>query len=312
MENKYIIEINHLSKTFKDTKAIDDLSFKVKTGELFAFLGLNGAGKSTTIHIMCGQLTKDSGEILICGKSIDTNLNDVKRNLGVVFQNSVLDAPLSVYDNLYSRAGLYGFSKKEFEERLENIATLLDFKDLLKRPYGKLSGGQRRKIDIARALFHDPKVLILDEPTTGLDPQTRKKVWEVIEKLRKEKGITVFLTTHYMEEASDADNVIILDKGKIVACGTPIELKNKYTGDFITFYNTPQEEVEKLKLPLEIGAGLIRVSIENSKIATQLINTYPEVFYDYEITKGKMDDVFLFATGKRLGENENEDSWNFD
>lgn len=303
MENTYIIELNHLSKSFKDVKAVDDLSFKVKAGELFAFLGLNGAGKSTTIHIMCGQLAKDSGEVLIDGKSIDTNLNDVKRSLGVVFQNSVLDAPLSVYDNLYSRVSLYGFSKKEFEEKLQSLANLLDFKTLLKRPYGKLSGGQKRKIDIARALFHDPKVLILDEPTTGLDPQTRKKVWEVINHLRKEKGITIFLTTHYMEEASDADNVIILDKGKIVASGSPIELKNKYTGDFIIFYHTPLEEIQKLNLPLEIGTGFIRVAIENPKIATELIIKYPEVFHDYEITKGKMDDVFLAVTGKTLGGN---------
>lgn len=303
MEKTDMIEINHLSKSFKDIQAVDDLSFKVKTGELFAFLGLNGAGKSTTIHILCGQLAKDAGEVYINGKNIDTNLTEVKRSLGVVFQNSVLDAPLSVYDNLYTRVSLYGFSKKEFEEKLQYLATLLDFEDLLKRPYGKLSGGQRRKIDIARALFHNPKVLILDEPTTGLDPQTRKKVWDVIHHLRKEKGITVFLTTHYMEEASDADNVIILDKGKIVACGSPIALKNQYTGDYITFYNTPKEEVEKLNLPLEIGAGFIRVAVENPKVATDYITAYPELFYDYEITKGKMDDVFLSVTGKTLGGN---------
>lgn len=303
MNQTNIIEINHLSKTFKDVKAVDDLSFVVKTGELFAFLGLNGAGKSTTISIMCGQLTKDQGEVLINGKNIDTHLDDVKRSLGVVFQNSVLDGPLSVYDNLYSRVSLYGLTKEAFEKKLDELAEILDFKKLLKRPYGKLSGGQRRKIDIARALFHDPKVLILDEPTTGLDPQTRKMVWEVIHKLRKERGITVFLTTHYMEEASDADYVIILDSGKIVAKGTPLELKNAYTGDFITFYNTPQEEVAKLNLPLDVEPGFIRVEVENPQVATKLIATYPEVFVDYEITKGKMDDVFLAATGKKLGGN---------
>ncbi len=303
MNQTNIIEINHLSKTFKDVKAVDDLSFVVKTGELFAFLGLNGAGKSTTISIMCGQLAKDQGEVLIDGKNIDTNLNDVKRSLGIVFQNSVLDAPLSVYDNLYSRVSLYGLTKEAFKKKLDELAEILDFKNLLKRPYGKLSGGQRRKIDIARALFHDPKVLILDEPTTGLDPQTRKMVWEVIHKLRKERGITIFLTTHYMEEASDADYVIILDSGKIVAKGTPLELKNQYTGDFITFYNTPQEEVAKLGLPQDVEPGFIRVEVENPQVATNLIATYPEVFVDYEITKGKMDDVFLAATGKKLGGN---------
>lgn len=301
MEN--IIEIKNLSKSFKDVKAVDDLSIIVKEGELYAFLGLNGAGKSTTINIMCGQLLKDSGEIYINQNSIDDRLDDVKKDLGVVFQNSVLDAPLSVYDNLYSRVALYGITKNQFDEKLHELAKLLDFEDLLKRQYGKLSGGQRRKIDIARALFHDPKVLILDEPTTGLDPQTRKKVWEVINQLRKEKRITVFLTTHYMEEASDADYVVILDAGKIVAEGTPVDLKNKYTGDFITFYHAKEEEIKQLGIPYIVESDFIKVEVKDSKEVTSLILEYPTLFTDYEVSKGKMDDVFLAATGKKLGGN---------
>ena len=180
-----IIEIEHLSKRFGEVQAVQDLSFRVKQGELFAFLGINGAGKSTTINIMCGQLAKDSGTVRIGGVDLDRDPDSIKRNLGVVFQNSVLDKDLSVQDNLQSRAALYGIHGQEFKKRLSELAELLEFEDLLKRTVGKLSGGQRRRIDIARALLHKPKILILDEPTTGLDPQTRSILWRVIGGLRK-------------------------------------------------------------------------------------------------------------------------------
>ena len=298
-----IIEIKNLSKSFGDIKAVDDLSFSVREGELFAFLGLNGAGKSTTINIMCGMLSKDEGEVIINHKNIDTDLVGVKKDLGVVFQNSVFDMPLTVYDNLKSRAILYGISDEQFKNKLDELGELLDFSSLLNRTYGKLSGGQKRKIDIARALFHEPKILILDEPTTGLDPQTRKKVWEVIEYLRKEKKLTVFLTTHYMEEVSDADYVVILDSGKIVAEGTPLDLKNRYTGDFIIFYNVKEEEIKKMELPYEVLSDHIKVSIQNTSMIPNLIDKFPSLFVDFEVTKGKMDDVFLASTGKKLGGN---------
>ena len=297
---KNLIEISHLVKSFGDVKAVQDLSFRVKSGELFAFLGINGAGKSTTINIMCGQLPKDGGKVLINGIDIDSDPNGIKRSLGVVFQNSVLDKDLSVQDNLQSRAALYGIKGKEFKQRLLELAELLEFKDLLKRTVGKLSGGQRRRIDIARALLHNPKILILDEPTTGLDPQTRSMLWRVIEELRKKDGMTVFLTTHYMEEAADADYVVILDGGKIVAEGTPLELKNTYTGDFITLYGVADTSVKKLGLPYEVIRDACRVSVPDTAAATELIIKYPEIFKDYEITKGKMDDVFLAVTGKKL------------
>ena len=295
-----IIEIKHLKKSFKDVKAVNDISFKVKTVELFDFLGLNGAGKSTTISIICGQLEKDAGEIKIIGENPEKNMDKIKSQIGVVFQNSLLDKPLTVYDNLQNRASLYGILGKDFENRLYELSELLDLKDLLKRPVGKLSGGQRRRIDIARAIIHKPKILILDEPTTGLDPQTRKTVWDVIATLRKKENITVFLTTHYMEEAADADYVVILDSGKIVAEGTPIELKNQYTGDFITLYNTKENSVKKLNAPYEALKNSYKVSVANTKAATDLIISHPDVFTDYEIVKGKMDDVFLAVTGKAL------------
>lgn len=302
---KNIIEISNLSKSFGDVRAVQNLSFCVKEGELFAFLGVNGAGKSTTIGIMCGQLKKDGGTVITDGFDLDKNADEVKRELGVVFQNSLLDKALTVYDNLESRAALYGIYGEDFKSRLSVLAKLLDFENLLKRTVGKLSGGQRRRIDIARALLHRPKILILDEPSTGLDPQTRKLLWSVIHELRNREGMTVFLTTHYMEEAADADYVVILDSGKIAAEGTPLELKNTYTGDFITLYNVNETEIKSLDSPYEKLKDAYRVSVESTAKATELIIKHPDIFRDYEITKGKMDDVFLAVTGKKLtGGNE--------
>ncbi len=295
-----IIEIDHLSKRFGEVQAVQNLSFRVKEGELFAFLGINGAGKSTTINIMCGQLAKDAGTVHIGGINLDQDADGIKRSLGVVFQSSVLDKDLSVRDNLENRAALYGIYGRPFKERLAELAELLEFEDLLKRTVGKLSGGQRRRIDIARALLHKPQVLILDEPTTGLDPQTRTTLWRVIEDLRRDEGMTVFLTTHYMEEAADADYVVILDSGKIAAEGTPLTLKNAYTGDFITFYGAEEAQVKQLGVPYEPLRNAYRVSVPNTAAATEMILKYPEIFRDYEIIKGKMDDVFLAVTGKKL------------
>lgn len=295
-----IMEISHLYKSFGEVKAVQDLNFCVKKGELFAFLGVNGAGKSTTINIMCGELRKDSGSVRICGADLDREPDSIRRKLGVVFQGSVLDKDLSVRDNLRSRAALYGIHGKAFEKRLAELTELLDFSDLLKRPLGKLSGGQRRRIDIARALLHQPEILILDEPTTGLDPQTRTNLWQVIGRLRREQGMTVFLTTHYMEEAADADYVVIIDHGRIAAEGTPLTLKNTYTGDFITLYGITEEQVKTLGASYESIRDAYRVFVKDTAAATELILRYPEIFRDYEITKGKMDDVFLAVTGKKL------------
>lgn len=297
-----MIEIQHLYKSFGTVKAVRDLSFHVKEGELFAFLGVNGAGKSTTINILCGQIAKDSGSVVIDNTDLDENIEHIKRKLGVVFQNSVLDAALSVYDNLASRAALYGIVGRAFQERLAELCAMFSFEDLLKRPVGKLSGGQRRRIDIARALLHKPKILILDEPTTGLDPQTRKTLWNVISDLRRNENMTVFLTTHYMEEAAEADYVVILDGGEISAQGTPLELKNTYTGDFITLYGVRESDVEKLGVEYAPLRDAFRLSVPNTAKATELIVQNPQIFLDYEVTKGKMDDVFLAVTGKKLTE----------
>ncbi len=295
-----VIEIEHLKKSFGEVKAVQDLSFCVNEGELFAFLGVNGAGKSTTISILCGQLDKDGGKVTVNGLDLDRDADKIKSSLGVVFQSSVLDKALSVEDNLKSRAALYGLTGSAFRKRIAELDELLELEPLLKRTVGKLSGGQRRRIDIARALLHRPRILILDEPTTGLDPQTRKAVWNVIAALRKSGGMTVFLTTHYMEEAADADDIVILDSGKMTAHGTPLELKNRYTGDFITLYGVTKEQVEILQRPYEQIRDAYRITVPDMAAATKLIVAHPELFRDYEIIKGKMDDVFLAATGKKL------------
>lgn len=300
MNMQNIIEINNLDKSFQDIHAVNDLSLRVKEGELFAFLGVNGAGKSTTISIMCGMLAKDGGKVFIDGKDVDKDMREITKELGVVFQNTVLDAKLSVKDNLTSRAALYGITGKEAKQRIAHLAELLEFKDILNRTFGKLSGGQKRRVDVARALLNNPKILILDEPTTGLDPEARKALWSVVTSLRKNQNMTVFLTTHYMEEAADADYVVILDSGKISAEGTPLELKNNYTGDFVTIYNVDEDKIKALGLPYENIRDAVRIAVKNTEEARDLIVGHPDLFTDFEITKGKMDDVFLAVTGKKL------------
>ena len=297
---KEIIKIKNLYKSYGKINAVNDLDLKVNQGQLYAFLGVNGAGKSTTISMISGILKKDSGEILICGKDIEKENNIIKKYIGIVFQESVLDKSLTVYENLKYRAGLYGIIGKDFIKIYEQIEDLFELQDIKNSKLAKLSGGQRRKVDIARAIIHKPKLLILDEPTTGLDPGTRKKIWNTIRKLRKEYNMTIFLTTHYMEEAADADYISIIDKGKIIAEGTPLELKNKYASDTIIIYNVNEEKIKKLNLPYKKIKNAIKIEIKNTKEATNLIIKNKNIFQDYEIIKGRMDDVFLSAIGYEI------------
>jgi len=298
-----IIEIENLKKSFKDVKAVNDISFKVREGELFAFLGVNGAGKSTTINIISGILKKDGGTVKVCGHDIDAEADKIKGKTGIVFQNSVLDKKLTVYDNLKYRASLYGIFGADFKKRLEEMTELLDLKEILKRNIEKLSGGQKRRIDIARALLHKPRLLILDEPTTGLDPKTRINVWSIIDNLRRENGLTVFLTTHYMEEAANADYVVILDGGKKAAEGTPHDLKNAYASDYIKFYNR-MDEAEKwfaqLGKSVRRERNYLEVELKSTSEVAALFKQKPELFDDFEVLKGNMDNVFLKVTGKDL------------
>lgn len=300
-----IVQIENLHKSFKDVKAVDGISFNVKEGELFAFLGVNGAGKSTTINIISGILNKDEGKVIVCDEDIDKSLTKIKNSIGIVFQSSVLDKKLTAYDNLKYRAAMYGIFGADLKKRLTELTELLDLKDILKRPLDKLSGGQKRRIDIARALVHNPKLLILDEPTTGLDPKTRKIVWDVIDKLRKEHGLTVFLTTHYMEEASDSDYVVIIDGGRIVAEGVPHELKNKYASDYIKFYNHREQAEEyfaALGKKMKKERDFLQVEIGSTSEMNKFYKDKPQIFDDFEVLKGNMDNVFLNVTGKNLYE----------
>lgn len=296
------MEIENLQKHFATVKAVDGISFNVKKGRLFAFLGVNGAGKSTTINVMCTLLQKDKGKVKICGADIDSESEKIRRAIGIVFQDSILDKSLTVRENLTVRAGFYGLHGKAWETRLKEITERLHLGDLLSRPYGKLSGGQRRRTDVARGILHEPQLLILDEPTTGLDPQTRQTVWRAIETLRKEKNMTVFLTTHYMEEANRADDVVIIDAGKISATGSPVELKNRYSSDYIKLYAPQSEALDKTFCALDCtySGNFYAIRVKDSEEAKAIIAKYGEQLTDFEVIKGDMDDVFLNVTGKKL------------
>ena len=255
----------------------------------------------TTINMITGELCPDEGRVLILGEDVRSGSGEVKGKIGVVFQSSVLDASLTVLDNLKSRAALYGIFGDELRARIEELSALLDLDGLLGRTVGRLSGGERRRIDIARALIHKPKILILDEPTTGLDPKTRNTIWQIVDGLKRNEGLTVLVTTHYMEEAAGADLVVVIEKGRIIATGTPLELKNKYASDYVTVFGVSEEEIKAVGYPYTPVKDGYKLVVSTTREAAELIRKYPEIFIDFEITKGKMDDVFLSLTGRREG-----------
>lgn len=295
-----IIEIRNLSKRFGELTAVRNISFAVERGELFAFLGTNGAGKSTTISMLCTLLPKTSGEILVDGFDTDTGAEAVRRRLGVVFQDNVLDDLLTVADNLHTRARFQGLHGAELDCRMRELRTMLELSDIWKRPFGRLSGGQKRKCEIARAILGRPEILILDEPTTGLDPQTRGAIWQLIRNMQEQQGMTVFLTTHYMEEAAAADNVVILEKGEICAEGTPTALKSRYGKDTLKLrfddLAAGLESLLGMGLTPQRRAGYLALSVESSHEALGIVNALDR-FLDFELIKGSMDDVFLAVTG---------------
>lgn len=299
-----ILEIEHLSKSYGDVRAVNDISFHIDEGEFFSFLGVNGAGKSTTINIITTVLPKDSGKVVVFGADIDRDPMKVREKIGIVFQNPVLDGRLSVYDNLSSRAALYGFYGEDKKKRIAKIAETLELGEFLKRPYSKLSGGQRRRTDIARALINTPELLILDEPTTGLDPQTRKTVWAAVDRIRRETGMSVLLTTHYMEESAAADRIIIIDEGRLVAEGSPVELKDRYSSDTVRLFVPRSDAVDNMLLASGCGYSydnnFYKISVGGSREALEFLNAHPEFTADFEVVKGDMDDVFLNVTGKKL------------
>lgn len=294
------ITVEHLVKCYRDVTAVNDISFCVNEGELFAFLGENGAGKSTTINILCTILKKTSGEAEILGHRLGHDDDAIRADIGIVFQNSVLDDILSVGENLISRGSYYGLSAAEVRERIAPFLRSFELDSIWKHRYGKLSGGQRRRVDIVRALLHNPKVLFLDEPTTGLDPASRKLVWDHIDHLRREHGMTIFLTTHYMEETRDADNVVILDHGRIIAQGTPAALKTQYAENRLLWY-APRTEANSAVLAgrsFTYDADHYNLPFRGS--ITDFLAAHRNEITDYEVVKGSMDDVFLKLTGKEF------------
>ncbi|MBO7600760.1 MAG: ABC transporter ATP-binding protein [Lachnospiraceae bacterium] len=298
------IEVNNLHKKYKETTALNGISFEVDEGECFAYLGENGAGKSTTINILSTILEKTAGDVKVLGARLGVDDAKIRENIGIVFQNSVLDAKLTVKENLYTRGSYYGYTKSEITKRLSELGGALGLDEIMNRRYEKLSGGQRRRVDIVRALINKPRLLFLDEPTTGLDPMSRKLVWDYIDYLRKEAGLTIFLTTHYMEETRDADNVIIIDHGRLIAKGTPNELKSKHTSNRFVWYTG---EAEESRILLRQNGFSERIDYEKDHYNVSFAGDITEFLYknreritNFEIIKGTMDDVFLNLTGKEL------------
>lgn len=324
-----ILEVKGLKKYFKEVKAVDDISFALEKGELFGFLGVNGAGKSTTVNMLCTLFAPTAGEVCICGHRLGKEDARIRENIGVVWQGNCLDGKLTVKENFYVRASLYGYSGAEIKRKVERIRDRLLLEDVYNRRYDKLSGGQKRRCELGAALINTPKVLFLDEPTTGLDPATRKLVWESLEDLRREDGMTIFLTTHYMEEAARAGHIAIIDSGKIREFGTPFELKEKYAKDKLRLLPKQgrleavkkmlaEASLEEIKEPggqryenaAESGRdvsgqepGLVYAELTGSMAALPLLRQVEEHISGFEVIQGSMDDVFLNVTGKSLGQN---------
>ena len=294
------ITVSDLSKEYQEHLALDHISFEVKEGELFAYLGENGAGKSTTINILSTVLKKSGGSVKVFDYELGKEDDEIRDAIGIVFQNSVLDNKLTVKENLYTRGAYYGLSGRQVDERLVPFMRSFELSEIWNRKYETLSGGQRRRVDIVRALLNDPKILFLDEPTTGLDPKSRKIVWDHINYLRREKNRTIFLTTHYMEETRDADQVVILDQGKIIAKGTPAELKSKYAHTRLIWYTDRSGEREEVINGYEFTYDSDHYNVMFQGNITDFLYQNKSRITDYEIVKGSMDDVFLNLTGKEL------------
>lgn len=293
-----IIKVENLKKNYGSVQAVKGISFRVEKGSLFAFLGTNGAGKSTTINILSTLLKMDGGKVTINGMDMGKHDQQIRKDIGIVFQNGVLDNLLSVKENLMVRGSFYGIEKNTLRERIEKAIDITECHDFLNRKYGKLSGGQKRRADIARALIHQPKILFLDEPTTGLDPKTRQAIWKAIEKMQKEYKMTVFLTTHYMEEAANADLINIINNGEIIAAGTPHQLKEKYTYDVLRIYE-PNDDIrtyiERENKEHKLEKNVLNVVIRSAEEAIGILTDIRNDVRSFEVIHGNMDDVFLNA-----------------
>ncbi len=298
---EHLIEVQGLKKRYQSFEAVKGIDFYVEEGKLFAFLGPNGAGKSTTIDILCTLIRFNSGNVTINGHQLGKEDTAIRNEIGVVFQDNVLDPLLTVRENLMTRARFYEPNKQKRKQAVQTAAATADVLEFIDRPYGKLSGGQRRRADIARALVHTPKILFLDEPTTGLDPKTKETLWQTVYQIQKNTGMTVFLTTHYMEEAAQADYIIILNHGEIVAKGTPYSLKSKYTSDILRIKTAqPTAATEILKqwqIRCRTEQGLLVAELPNTAAAIPILEQLKPLVESFEVVHGTMNDVFLHVTG---------------
>lgn len=303
---KSIIEVSGLKKSYGDVEAVKGIDFQVKEGQLFAFLGPNGAGKSTTVEMLCTLLASNGGRVMIDGFELGKQDEEIRKRIGVVFQNNSLDALLKVEENIKIRGSFYGLKGAELEKAYKFAAESTGITEFENRQYHKLSGGQKRRADIARALMHSPKILFLDEPTTGLDPQTRKAIWETVREMQKKTHMTVFLTTHYMEEAAKADYVVVIDGGKITASGTPTELRDAYAKDLL-YITAKSESEQKIRdylsdngFEFRTEGGRLIVTLKSTMSALPVLKELGDELVNFEVVAGTMDDAFIAITGGGL------------
>jgi ABC-2 type transport system ATP-binding protein len=298
------IEVKNFTKKFGSFTAVDNISFDVEQGTIFAFLGPNGAGKSTTINTLCTIHDKTYGELRINGNDVSLQKDKVRNDIGIVFQESTLDGKLTVEENLKLHCDFYNVPRSEVKKRIDFVLDLVDIMNWKKAPVESLSGGMKRRVEIARGLVHFPKVLFLDEPTTGLDPQTRANVWDYIHELQKQKNITIFLTTHYMEEAEICNKIAIIDHGKIVAHDTPYNLKKKYTSVTMKIKTSNRENLvqylEEQMLRFKQDDGQTIVYATDVRKVMGIILAFKNTIEDIEVTKGTLNDVFIAITGKEI------------
>ena len=290
------IQIQNLVKTYQNgVQAVRDISFTVKEHSFTAFLGKNGAGKSTTINIISTLLSPTSGRVTVFGHEVGKDDATIRQSIGVVFQQSMLDPGLTVFENLLIRASLYGIKGQEAKDKITLLAQTLGISDTLKQKYKQLSGGQKRKADIARALLHEPRLLILDEPTTGLDPKSRRDVWQYIQELKKRTQMTILLTTHYLDEVNDADEVLVIHQGELIEQASSAVLREKYTKTMIRF-TTSAPQMFLNQDQFEPLADVFITRVNHPKDALTFLNQHAEVIDSFEVLQGTIDDVFLSIT----------------
>ncbi len=311
-ETSRIVEVDSLVKKYGDFTAVKGISFDVKQGEIFGFLGPNGAGKTTTISMLATLLAPTSGKATIAGYDIESQRAEVRRSIGIVFQEPSLDDSLTAYENMDFHAVLYKIPRAERRKRIMRMLEMVQLDDRANEIVERFSGGMKRRLEIARGLLHTPRLLFLDEPTTGLDPQTRRYTWDYILRLREEENITIFLTTHYMEEAEFADRIVIMDHGEIVALDTPEGLKSQVGGDIITIATeTPEADAQRIQEQFNIETvadptkGEVRFEVKDAaSFIPQFVREYDGDIQRLNMHRPTLDDVFLKLTGRSIRDSE--------